>query len=86
LATTCTTTQVAGYDLRTWALEVKNLLPEGGATITCPGGNNPAICTLRLTWMERNVSLQNETNAATNNSMASGSRQQNSYQTLVSIL
>ncbi len=86
LASTCNTTQVAAYDLRIWAAQVSTLLPGGGATITCPAGNNPAICTLQVFWLERNVTLQNETNASATNIMASGRRQENSFQTLVSIL
>ncbi len=58
LASVCTAPEVAGYDLREWGKEVARLLPEGTASITCPAGNTPAICMVRLTWKERNVSLR----------------------------
>lgn len=96
LASACTATQIAGYDLRNWGEEVATLLPEGKATITCPAGNNPAICTIRLRWKVRNVSLQDVPGQAEDedededeeqkNPLKSASRQDATYQTLVSIL
>ncbi len=85
LANVCNETQVAAYDLREWGEEVGTLLPSGTATITCPAGISPAICTLTLTWKERNVSLQQATGTETGE-MASGTKKDSTYQTLVSIL
>ncbi len=131
LTRACTAPEMAAYDLREWGKEVA-LLPGGTATITCPAGNNPAICTVQLTWKERNVSLQDSapsdgaggaggaggggsgvggggaggpgggggggvggsgsggsggaTTPAATSSLASGTKQDNTYQTVVSIL
>ena len=85
LANACDATQMADYDLRTWGGEVADLLPSGTATINCPAGNTPAICSVVLTWKERNVSLQNPSGTETG-VLKSGTRQDNTYQTLVSIL
>jgi len=96
LTISCNATQMAGYDLREWGKEVARLLPSGTAAISCPTGNNPAICQVVLSWKERNVSLQDvtetepetepETETESENTLQSGKRVDNTYQTLVSIL
>lgn len=85
LTTSCNATQMAGYDLREWGIEVAKLLPSGKAEIKCPTGNNPAICAVVVTWQERNVSLQDATGTEAG-TLKSGDRVDNTYQTLVSIL
>lgn len=86
LTNVCNAAQMAAYDLREWGKEVAALLPSGTAAITCPAGNNPAICTVQLTWSERNVSLQEPTGTELAGTLKSGTKQDNTYQTLVSIL
>jgi type IV pilus assembly protein PilV len=85
LANVCTAPQMAAYDLKAWGKDVADLLPSGKATITCPAGNSPAICTLKLTWSERNVSLHNADTTETGE-LATGTKADNTYETLVSIL
>lgn len=85
LANVCTAPQMAAYDLKLWGKEVADLLPSGTATITCPAGSSPAICTLKLTWSERNVSLHNADTTETGE-LATGTKADNTYETLVSIL
>ena len=89
-ANVCTAPQMAAYDLKQWTDQLgapTRLLPSGEATIACPVGASPAICTITLTWRERNISLNNKTGDETNTAnMQAGTSQINSYQTLVSIL
>ncbi len=83
-AVVCDRMQMAAFDLREWGKEVAKL-PSGTAAIACPTGNSPAICTVTLTWSERNVSLRNATGTETGD-LASGTKKDSTYQTLVSIL
>ena len=84
-ASTCTPTQLAGADLLQWSNSVAASLPGGNATITCPGAVSPAICSVTISWLERNVSLQNKSGTETGD-LKSGGREIHTYQTLVSIL
>jgi type IV pilus assembly protein PilV len=67
----CTAAQVAGYDLTNWVTAVNALLPSVTGTVNCPtpvpvGGFTPPIgCTIQLTWYERNVGVnaQSQINA-----------------------
>ena len=85
-ANVCNRTQMAAYDLTQWTAQVANQLPSGTATIACPSGNSPAICTVTLSWLERNISLNNTTGSETDTDMQGGAKKANTYQTLVSIL
>jgi type IV pilus assembly protein PilV len=90
-ANICTAPQMAAYDLKKWTEQIAglttSLLPSGRATIACPPGITPAVCTITLSWSERNISLNNKTGTETNTAnMAAGTSQTNTYQTLVSIL
>jgi type IV pilus assembly protein PilV len=75
----CTGVVMASRDLRVWGKEVADSLPGGRAVIVCPALSSPAICTITVSWTQRNVSLSN----ATTDGSANGN---SSYQTLVSIL
>jgi type IV pilus assembly protein PilV len=86
LAAPCTAVQMAGHDLKTWGQDVATMLPSGTASLSCPGGS-PAVCTLTLSWAERNVGLHNATGREdSDNDMATGTKGNQSYSTLVSIL
>lgn len=84
-ANVCNNTQMAAYDLSKWGGELATLLPSGIADITCPGGKSPAICTVTLTWKEKNVALHNAAGTETGD-LRSGKATDHTYQTLVSIL
>lgn len=85
LANPCNKTDMAAFDLKEWGQEVASQLPSGTAAITCPASNSPAICTITVSWSERNVSLFSATGTETG-TMASGTKATNTYSTLVSIL
>jgi type IV pilus modification protein PilV len=85
LANVCDESQMAAYDLQKWGEELAKALPSGTAAITCPAGNSPAICSVTLTWSEKNVSVNNATTTETGE-LAAGKNQDHTYQTLVSIL
>jgi type IV pilus assembly protein PilV len=58
----CTPSQMASYDLRTWAAALNGLLLNLNSvtTISCPTINTPITCTIQVTWNERAVSINNQ--------------------------
>ena len=57
-------TTVAEYDLWHWARELKGVLPNSGAVITCPNGAPPVNCTIAVTWNEKLVAINSSGNNA----------------------
>lgn len=95
-ATNCTPAALAYYDLKNWGLSLlgsangtiaEQGLPGGHAAITCSSAASPAVCTLTISWTEKNVSLTTPTDAArpASGQLASGTSSTFNYQTLVSI-
>lgn len=82
LTTGCTAAQMAYYDLQNWGVAL-NTLPSGTGTITC-NPSTPAVCTLALSWLEKNIALQNPTNAVSG-ILATGQATQHSYETMVTL-
>jgi type IV pilus assembly protein PilV len=85
IGSACSASQMASFDLQNWAAALNSSLPVGQATISCSTVASPAICTLTVTWMEKNVALHNPTGTETGQ-LASGTASQHSYQTLVSMI
>jgi type IV pilus assembly protein PilV len=85
IGSACSASQMAAFDLQNWADALGNSLPVGQATITCSTAVSPAICTLTVTWMEKNIALHNPTGTETG-LLASGASTTHSYQTLVSMI
>lgn len=83
LATILSAAQIAAYDLNNLNLGLASL-PNGGATIACVTASPPTVCTINLTWSEKNVSLFNPTGTETGQ-LASGTSQTHSYQTMVNV-
>jgi type IV pilus assembly protein PilV len=65
----CSPAQMASYDLRTWATALNGVLGNLNpvTTIDCPVAV-PVTCTIKVTWNERAVSLNNQ--GATNTQVA----------------
>ncbi|WP_426207561.1 type IV pilus modification protein PilV [Massilia sp. TWP1-3-3] len=84
LTVVCDKTEMASYDLKTWVDELA-VLPGSSAVIVCPANKSPAICSITLTWSEKNVSLRNADKTETGD-LASEQSQPHTYQTLVTIL
>jgi type IV pilus assembly protein PilV len=65
----CTPTNLAAFDLHTWANALNGLLPGSNpiTTITC-AGTLPVNCTVQVTWNEKTVNLNAQ--AAANTSTA----------------
>ncbi|MDR3393180.1 MAG: type IV pilus modification protein PilV [Sulfuriferula sp.] len=82
-STLCTGPEMANYDLQNWGASVASTLPSGNGQITCVA-NTPAVCTLTLFWLEKNVALSNPTGAETGQ-LASGQSATHNYQTMVTI-
>src|ERR1700744_1164361 len=55
----CSPTALAGADLHAWATGLNLLLPNSSpaTTITCPTGNIPITCTIKVTWLEKAVGI-----------------------------
>ena len=85
VGTVCSPTQMAYFDLLNWGTALASGLPSGQATITCPATASPAVCTLTLTWSEKNVALQAATGTETG-SLATSTVSTHTYQALVSLI
>lgn len=58
----CTPAKLAGYDLNAWTVALTAVLPKPTATISCP---TPAGCSITITWVENNVSVNAQTQGST---------------------
>jgi type IV pilus assembly protein PilV len=58
-ATPCTVTNMAAYDLQTWAVALKALLPNYTAVITC-GTVTPVSCNINIVWSEQAVAINTQ--------------------------
>jgi type IV pilus assembly protein PilV len=85
IGSACSATDMAAFDLQNWAAALDSSLPSGQATLTCSTVVTPAICTLTVTWLEKNIALHNPTGTETGQ-LASGTAAQHSYQTIVSMI
>jgi type IV pilus assembly protein PilV len=67
VALPCTPPILAAYDLHTWARGLSGLLPgvTPTTTITCPPISIPLTCTIQITWNEKTVSLNAQSQAGT---------------------
>ena len=97
LSTPCSAAQMAYYDLQNFGTAmagVANLdgvtyngtaLPSGSGAISCTLAtvSTPAICTITLTWLEKNTALSNDAGSA--GQLQNATAQAHTYQTLVSI-
>ena len=82
----CSATQLAGYDLQNFGQAISSVLPSGQATIVCTTGiSTPTVCALQLSWLEKNIALNNPASTNTANIFSSGTVNTQSYQTEVSI-
>ena len=80
----CSNAQLAYSDLVTAGVAMAQLLPVGQFGITCELSVTPAICTIQVSWMEKNIATH--TPAAAASALASGSTQTSTYTTQVSPL
>lgn len=78
----CSSSQVAGNALQTWATSIANVLPTATGTVSC--SSTPAICTVRLQWTENNVAL-NKTTGTETGTFAAGQQGAQRYQTVVTV-
>jgi type IV pilus assembly protein PilV len=58
----CSPTALAGADLHAWATALNNMLLNSSpvTTIACPTGNIPITCTIKVTWSERAVGINDQ--------------------------
>ena len=96
IAVACTDPEMAYYDLKNWGQSLLGSvngtvasqgLPGGNGAIACSSVSSPAVCTLTISWTEKNIALTTPTAAASAASgpLASGTSSTHNYQTLVSI-
>ncbi len=93
----CSPVQMAYYDLQNFGAAMAGVanadgatyngtaLPSGSGTISCSLAtvSAPAICTITLSWLEKNTALSNDAGSA--GQMQNATAQAHTYQTLVSI-
>lgn len=81
----CTAAQMAYYDLSIWGPDVANSLPVGTFTVSCDQTQAPPICTVTISWYEKNVAGRNQDAVAnsTLGNLATGGTAKHQYQTLV---
>jgi len=82
-ASICTPIEMAAYDLKAWGANISTLLPLGQGQVSCTGAS-PNICTISVTWKEKNVALHNQTGAATGD-LQTGTVVSQTYGTVVNI-
>lgn len=80
----CTATEMAYFDVESWGIEMASALPSGEGSISCDTNVPPTVCTLKMTWMEKNIALTNATGTETGK-LASGTSRLYDYSTMVSI-
>ncbi len=69
----CTATQMAAYDVQSWALALGQVVPAAAVVITCnTGGTPPLSCTIQISYME-NATGVNATTSASDQSSAPSS-------------
>ncbi|MFC5473526.1 type IV pilus modification protein PilV [Paraherbaspirillum soli] len=84
-AGTCAAAEMAAYDLKAWGANVATLLPAGAAQVACNGAT-PNVCTVSVSWNEKNVALHNMAAGATvSGALATGTIQSQSYTTFANI-
>ena len=83
--TACTAAQMAYFDLITWGADIATSLPVGRYAISCDNTVSPAVCSITISWQEKNVAARNPASAASGQ-FATGTVQTFSYQTVVSVL
>lgn len=66
----CSPSQVAAYDLQSWAQGLKPLLFNDQVTITCTKGVTPVNCVITMTWTENSVALTSQEAAAATAALA----------------
>lgn len=82
--TICTSTQMAYYDLQRWGTDIAGSLPVGKFSITCDQSAAPPVCTIQISWVEKNIAVRNQD--AGSGALATGGTSAHTYQTLVSSL
>jgi type IV pilus assembly protein PilV len=83
----CTASQMAYYDLQNWGSAMIGTMPSGQGAVVCSATVakiSPAVCTLTITWNEKNIALTNPTGTEAGQ-FASGTNKQHSYQTMVTV-
>jgi type IV pilus assembly protein PilV len=53
----CAPATLAAADLKGWATELNQMLPNPTAIIECPTTNTPISCTIQISWRENTVAL-----------------------------
>ena len=93
VAALCSPAEMAYYDLTNWGQSLLGSvtgtvasqgLPAGTAAMACTSATTPAVCTVTISWTEKNIALTTGP-AAGAGPLASGTASTHSYQTLVSI-
>jgi type IV pilus assembly protein PilV len=84
VSSTCSQDQLAAYDLKNWGANVATLLPAATGTVSCNGAT-PNVCTVSVTWSEKNVALHNQAIQASSVALTTGTVQQQTYTTIASI-
>jgi type IV pilus assembly protein PilV len=56
----CSPATLAAYDLHQWANSLNSLLPNPQSVIACSNATAPISCTIRITWSEKLVAVNNQ--------------------------
>jgi type IV pilus assembly protein PilV len=64
----CTPVTLAATDLQDWANDLKAMLPNSSATISCPSTSTPLSCTIQISWSENAVAVNRQGTNATGTS------------------
>jgi type IV pilus assembly protein PilV len=62
-ASTCTSTQMAAYDLQNFGAALAQIVPAANANISCQNASPPESCTITVTWLENLAGLSTATSS-----------------------
>ncbi|HTC44541.1 MAG TPA: type IV pilus modification protein PilV [Steroidobacteraceae bacterium] len=67
---TCTSTQMAAYDLQNFGAALAQIVPAANANISCQNAAPPESCTITVTWLENIAGLNTATSSTVISSAA----------------
>jgi len=56
----CDAEHMAAYDFQAWVAALNSVLPNPTATILCPNGTPPLVCSIQIKWLETNAGLNKQ--------------------------
>jgi type IV pilus assembly protein PilV len=78
-SSSCTSTQMAAYDLQNFGAALAQIVPAAVVNISCQNGVPPQSCTITITWLENIAGMSTSTSATALSSATVGSAPTGNY-------